>query len=82
MLVRVRDGEEVLPVLRVEAGEGGENEDTLLIADGVAGCSDIVELVVLDAGAAAGVRTVFSFCGTCCWGGGGEGWRRRRHDVY
>lgn len=38
--------QEVVPVLLVEAGHGGEEEDVLPVAQRVAGDGDIVEVVV------------------------------------
>lgn len=48
MLVRVRQGEKVGPVLGIEAGQGGEDQDFLVASKGVWGCGEIVEIIMDD----------------------------------
>ena len=45
-VVRVRQGEEVIPVALVESGQGGKDQDGLLIRDRI-GCScQVIEVIV------------------------------------
>ena len=45
-VMRVRQGDKIVPVLFVEAGEGCEDEDTFTVSDGVWGVCDVVHVVV------------------------------------
>ena len=46
MFVRVGEGKQVGPVFRVEAGEGGEDEDLFVLRRWVGRGGQVVELIV------------------------------------
>lgn len=46
MLVRVGQGQEVVPIFLVESGEGGEDEDLFIVLQRVGSAGEIIELVM------------------------------------